>query len=170
MRIWRFAAPPTSQHARAFVPGYLLAGLDEAASLTIEWHPGFDQIGDFTLTGVEEIVVKSQIAREPSETFRGFGLRPVTMIQDPELEKPQRVTKRTTPRVWLPYDGPLLVNLRVEAVVDADPRRWPIVQDKTGEHYKVEGTEELYDGFLEVFWSSLSSCRIPRNRKKGFRS
>lgn len=168
MKIWRIAPPPESEYARAGVPGHQLKDLDSAASLLIEWRSGFDRVGDFTLTGVEEIVVTEQVAREICAAFGHLSLRPVTMTQEAKLKKPHRVTKRTTPRVWLPYDGPPLVNLRAEAIVDADPRRWPVVRNKAGDYYKVEGTEEFYNGFFEVFWPRLSTRRIRRNRREGF--
>jgi len=77
--------------------------------LIIEWEPGSDIIGDFTVTGSYYDMVVTQRVREAIEgKFTGFEFHPVEMYQKPSLKRPTRITKRTKPRVWLPYEGPPL--------------------------------------------------------------
>ena|SRR3990172_413140 len=81
--------------------------------LIIEWLPDSDQIGDFTWPGLNDEVVVTQRVREALEgRFRGFEFRSIEMYQNPRLKRPSRPTKRTKPRVWLPYEGPPLWDLQ----------------------------------------------------------
>lgn len=79
--------------------------------LVIEWLPGSDQVGDFTWPG-SEVVVSERVRQEFESRFRAFEFHEVQMYQDPKLKRPQRVTKRTKPRVWLPYEGPPIWDLQ----------------------------------------------------------
>jgi hypothetical protein len=90
--------------------------------LIIEWEPGSDQIGDFTWPSFGLVV--TQRVREAFEgKFRGFEFGSVEMRQDPKVKRPVRVTKRTVPRVWLPYEGPTLWDLRAPKVCGLDLSR-----------------------------------------------
>jgi hypothetical protein len=88
--------------------------------LVIEWVPGSDQIGDFVWPMFGELVVSDKVRRELDASFTGFEFLPIEMIQEPRLKRPSRVTKRTKPRVWLPYDGPALWELRPKTEADLD--------------------------------------------------
>lgn len=87
--------------------------------LVFEWEPGSDQIGDFvwpsgTRVAVQERVFKS-LAKVPD-------IEPsnVEMFQDPKLKRPKN-PRRAKPRVWLPYEGPPLVELIVNHYVHVLP-------------------------------------------------
>lgn len=89
--------------------------------LIIEWLPGSDEVGDFTWPGFNDEIVVTQRVREALEcNFRGFEFHPIKIYQDPKLRRPERVTKTTTPRVWLPYEGLPLWDLRPIAWCDLD--------------------------------------------------
>jgi hypothetical protein len=84
--------------------------------LILEWEPGSDVIGDFAWLGADDEVVVTQHVRIALEgRFRGFELRSIEFWQDPKLKRPQRITRRTKPRIWLPYEGPPLWDLWVTA-------------------------------------------------------
>jgi hypothetical protein len=93
----------------------------EARHLEVVWEPGCDVIGDFT-NAVGPIVVKETIADTLLERFAGFEKGRVVMAPDPKGNRPKRITKRTKPRVWLPYDGPPLAWLRISKEVPLLPR------------------------------------------------
>ncbi len=97
--------------------------------LILKWLPGSDLIGDFVWPGFDDEVVVSQRVRDAFENrFRGFEFKPVEMWQEPKLKRPQRITKRTKPRVWLPYEGPPLWDLWVTAYahLDLEKSGWSI--------------------------------------------
>ena len=84
--------------------------------LILVWYPDSDQIGDFVWPGMDDEVVVAERVRIALEgRFRGFDFQPIVMRQDPKLKRPQRITKRTKPRVWLPYEGPPLWDMWVTA-------------------------------------------------------
>ncbi len=97
----------------------------DAAPLTIEWLPGSDLIGDFSWPRGRdsEVVVKESVLNAISERFQGAESWPVMMWQNPRLHQPRRVTDRTKPRVWLPYEGPPLVQLVAPRLVGYDGSR-----------------------------------------------
>ena len=47
---------------------------------------------------------------------------PVEMYQDPKLKRPQ-APRRAIPRVWPPYEGPALFDLRITHCLHADPEK-----------------------------------------------
>lgn len=85
--------------------------------LVFEWEPGSDLIGDFTWPDGARVAVKGPVYEALAQRFRGIHAEPVEMVQDPKLKRPKRPTKRTKPRVWLPYVGPELVELWPERTV-----------------------------------------------------
>jgi hypothetical protein len=52
----------------------------------------------------------------------GLEPGPVEMHQDPKLKKP-RPPRRAIPRIWLPYEGPPLFDLRITHCLPADPEK-----------------------------------------------
>lgn len=81
--------------------------------IDVEWADGSDVIGDFVFALMGPIVVKSEIADELLQRFRGFVKGELRMPDHPNLRKPTRVTKRTPKRVWLPYEGPELCYIKI---------------------------------------------------------
>jgi hypothetical protein len=130
--------------------------------LTIMWQPDSDVIGDFTWIQGEAsiVVVREHVGRRLLERFKGFELGRVEMVQDPKLKRPQRVTRRTKPRVWLPYEGPPLCALSVTASVEADRDRSSLRPAGVGlngeERFEVEGVERSDPKWdktrLELVW------------------
>ena len=92
--------------------------------LIIEWEPGSDKIGDFTHAGYgfggNDLIVTQKVRDDIEGKFTGFEFHPVEMRQNPKLKNPEKTTKRSKPRVWLPYQGPQLWDLYVTARVKLD--------------------------------------------------
>lgn len=89
--------------------------------LIMEWEPESDLIGDFVwLSWGSDVAVVHRAMVALGDRFRGFEPGRVEMVQDPRLKRPTRVTKRTKPRVWLPYEGPSLFDFWVTAWAHAD--------------------------------------------------
>jgi hypothetical protein len=96
-------------------------GQERIRPLVMEWEPDSDRIADFTWTGSStDPAVTESVVEALRMRFRGFEPGPVEMVQDPKLVRPTRITKRTKPRVWLPYEEPPLFDLWVVAWVHAD--------------------------------------------------
>ncbi len=97
--------------------------------LIIERLPDSDFVGDFVWPGFDdEIVVSGRVKDAIGTRFGGVEFRPIEMMQDPKLKRPERVTMRTRRRVWLPYEGPPLWEFRpaAEAHLDLRASGWAI--------------------------------------------
>ncbi len=88
--------------------------------LIMEWEPESDVVGDLVWVGFDGLAVTQRVFAELQERFGALEAGPLEMVQDPKLKRPQRVTKRSKPRVWLPYEGPELVELWAIHWVHAD--------------------------------------------------
>ncbi len=84
---------------------------DRKQPLVMKWDPGSSNVGDFTWVNVTTPVITERVCNALRSKFKGFDGGPVEMVQDPKVKRPLRVTKRTNPRVWLPYEGPKLFEL-----------------------------------------------------------
>jgi len=84
--------------------------------LILSWEPGSDIVGDFSWPP-GRIAVKQSVFDTLAAVFTGISAEPLEMAQAPKLKRPKRLTKRTTPLVWLPYEGPPLVELWIERTV-----------------------------------------------------
>lgn len=92
--------------------------------LVIEWLPGSAAIGDFVWPGMDDELVAGERVKEALESrFGGFEFMPLEMYQDPKLHRPKRLDPRTRPRVWLPYEGPPLYELKPVHVARLDHSR-----------------------------------------------
>jgi hypothetical protein len=77
--------------------------------LIIEWDVGSDIVGDFVWPGFDDELVITQKVKDLFESrFCGVEYGPVEFWQDPKIKRPVKVTRRSRPRVWLPYSGPTL--------------------------------------------------------------
>ena len=77
--------------------------------LIIEWEPGSNVIGDFVWPGLNnDIAVTQRVKEKFEESYSAIEFGQVKYWQAPKLKRPIRTTKRSQPRVWLPYDGPTL--------------------------------------------------------------
>jgi len=138
--------------------------------LIIEWSPGSSIVGDFVWPGGE--VVVSQRVRDALEgRFSSLKFEPVKMWQEPKLKPPLRITKRTKPRVWLPYRGPPLYELDATVSVHPDFERSTVCLAKAcstcgREVYDVRGVEEQKSRW-DPIRKSLVKVSIPRQLDKG---
>jgi hypothetical protein len=74
--------------------------------LIIEWEPGSDKIGDFIWPALDnELVVTQKVKDVLQEQFPEVEFVSVEFWQNPKVKQPFRTTKRTKPRIWLPYMG-----------------------------------------------------------------
>lgn len=89
--------------------------------LVIEWEPGSSLIGDFTWPGIgnDEIVVTDRVRHAVEEHCNGASFLPIEMSG---RKKPKR-SGHGPPRVWLPYLGPPLWELRPERDCKLDIQR-----------------------------------------------
>jgi hypothetical protein len=76
--------------------------------LIIEWESGSDMIGDFVCPGDDELVVTLKVRDAFEGRFREIEFGSVEFFQEARLKRPKKITRRSTPRVWLPYTGPTL--------------------------------------------------------------
>ena len=133
--------------------------------LVMYWKPGSDTLGDFTWIGTY-VAITEDVKDALLSRFTGFEAGPVEMVQDPKLRPPKRITKRTKPRIWLPYRGPHLYEVWKTSWVSADLERSSIdlVKDCSTcgtKHYKVEGIEE-YVPARDLRTGELAPRRKPR--------
>jgi hypothetical protein len=122
-----------------FCPACERAIVEPQQPLILEWWPDSAIVGDFTWPGAR-VVVRADVMSELSRHFKGAESGPLEMWQNPRLKRPKRVTKRTTPRVWLPYEGPPLVELWVSAWVTIDETRSSLVGFKCSACGFIRGT------------------------------
>lgn len=80
--------------------------------LVAEWQPGSDAIADVTWAAFQPVFTRTLFGGLRSR-FRGLTDGPVEYVQNSELKRPERVTRRTKRRVWLPYEGPDLCEVWV---------------------------------------------------------
>jgi len=78
--------------------------------IVIEWIPGSDILGDFTWPGEGRAVVKFSVYNAVQSRFPMVRFDSVQMMQDPKLRIPKN-KRRAKPRIWLPYEGPELIEL-----------------------------------------------------------
>jgi hypothetical protein len=176
MKIWRLMDPVDHNFAKAGLRGTWepKGGQDvcpectstkqrRAKPLIFEWEPGSDVIGDFVWAGfAQDVAIKVHVFEELHQRFRGFEQGPVEMIQDPKLKKPTRITRRTKPRVWLPYEGPPLYDLWVTSWVHVDLQRTTanLVKDCSTcgyQQYEIFGIERRRTQYdtdrMELVWT-----------------
>ncbi len=185
MKIWIIRDPVDFQFARANIQGTWLPiknGLKTCLGCTqplqkrikplvIEWESGSNVIGDFLWPEFASIAVSERSFKALESQFEGFKHGPVEMIQDPKLIRPKRITKRTTPRIWLPYEGMPLYELWVTSWVHIDMQKSSVIFEKrcsscAQEFYMVTGIESS-----ERSWNSylgkMFEMRVPREPGQG---
>lgn len=117
------------------------------AKRVVKWLEGSNTICSFVWPA--RLIAEVLVTEEVREVLWGSGVEflPVEFYQDPKLKKPKHITKRTKPRVWLPYEGPPLYDLWVGTWVHTNLTRSSLqlaqVCSVCGHKaYKVEGVEE----------------------------
>jgi hypothetical protein len=184
VRIWRlwdprddtFAEPSLrgawSKATGELCPECTASSQHRVQPLIIEWESGSDLIGDFAASGfASDFVVKRKVGKELLKHFQGFELGPVEMPQNRKFRRPARLTRRTKPRVWLPYEGPELCELWVTALVPLERHRSTIKLvrkcDACGdERYEVTGVES-YQSRFNLERKDLDIWHIPRTPGEG---
>jgi hypothetical protein len=129
MKIYHFCDPQDYRFAQAIrrgtwypqgskiCPECKTSQQTRVSPLIIEWEPGSDEIGDFTWPSLGADLVVVQNVKDAFETqFNGIKFEPVEFWQARKTRKPKKITRRTKPRIWLPYSGPTLW--------DVIPKRW----------------------------------------------
>ncbi|MEQ8791448.1 MAG: hypothetical protein RIC55_34615 [Pirellulaceae bacterium] len=165
--IWKLQAPVRSQFAR-LTSIYVkptertceVCGHAVIPDLLVEWADGSDVIGDFIHAGAR-IVVRESAADRLRERFTGFEKAPVKMLDHPKLYSPERITKRTPKRIWLPYEGPPLCELRVSRHVELAPESTVVIERVCGACGAI-----VYKGF-EGMETKNSRVHTPRAPGKG---
>jgi hypothetical protein len=141
------------------------------AKRVVRWLEGSIAICPFVWTSrlIAEVLITEQVQKALQGSEVEFI--PVEFYQDPKLGKPKRVTKRTKPRVWLPYQGPPLCDLWVTTWVNANLERsslrlvssCPVCAHKA---YEVEGIEERRSQW-DPIKRRLVEIHTPRAQGKG---
>jgi hypothetical protein len=134
MKIWNMIDPQDQRFAQAWLRGPWVPenspGLcQECGSsqqvrgqpMGMEWEEGTALIGDFVWPSGFDLAIQETVFDRLLQQFHGFEKGLITMYQDPKLKKPTRITKRTKPRIWLPYDGPVLFDLWITKIVPMHP-------------------------------------------------
>ncbi|MFN0071378.1 MAG: hypothetical protein ACKVVP_07810 [Chloroflexota bacterium] len=81
--------------------------------MQLAWEPGSDVVGDFTFPSFNwDLIITERVRDVLAPVCPSLVLLPFEMVQDPKVRRPTRITKRTRPRIWLPYEGPPLWYLR----------------------------------------------------------
>ncbi|AAN51450.1 hypothetical protein [Leptospira interrogans] len=132
--------------------------------LIIEWEEGSNDIGDFSWPTSGRVVVKETVFKALNEIVGELSSGPVKMIQDPKLKPPIRKTKRK-PRVYLPYQGPPLVELIVNKKVPLLHKTTTKIIDRCEicgrTQRELIGVEEK-----EHFWNASSKKLIKINKTR----
>ncbi len=179
MTLWRFSDPRDFTFARASLRGsWSEAGTacEECGAssqrrvqpLVIEWEADSDTVGDFVWPGFgSDLAISDRVAVALEEKFTGFELGPVEMFQDPKLKR----SKKSKPRVWLPYDGPELHDLWVTPSVAIDRERSTVMLASEcatcgAQQYSVDGVEKVELGWDQELKQAMET-HIPRSRNAG---
>lgn len=156
-KIWKIVQPLDTPYAQCGLrsPAKLIknpcnhctlgATYETPTPLEFEWEVGADKIGDFVWPGMGRTAVNTRVidflvANKVPMVKAGE----VEMIQDPKLKRPKN-PRRAKPRVWLPYEGPTLVELVVEHEVHILPESTTVVVDTCNccgrKNRRVDGVE-----------------------------
>ncbi len=143
---------------------------ERVSPLIIEWLPGSDVIGDFTWAAIGELLVSQEVGEVLKKRFLGVELKPIEMQQDPKLQPPKRITKRTKPRVWLPTKVHFYEFCATTWIhADADRSSLQLIDDCPvcgRKAYKVTGIEERTSRW-DPIQKGLIKIHTPRVPRKG---
>jgi len=110
--------------------------------LIIEWEPWSDLVGDFSWPGFnDEVVVSEKVRKALKGNYKGLAFLEIKMYQNPKVKRPTKPSRRTRPRVWLPYVGEKLWDMQATAWCHLDLKKSRVV-------YKGECStcsQKLYD-------------------------
>jgi hypothetical protein len=93
---------------------------EHPSPLVLEWETGSDKVGDFVWPSGGRVAAKKSVLNAFAQEFPNIEIGPVEMVQDASI-KPQKKSNHLKPRVWLPYEGPLLEELIVNHTVPLLP-------------------------------------------------
>lgn len=162
MTLWCFKDPMDDRFACAGRLGEWDDSDERVQPLIIEWDPGSDQIGDFTMLGFDGdcLITARAAAILKKAGVTGFELGPVKM--QPHSEAAKRRSKK--PCVAVPYKGPEVGELWVTGNVDFDPKRTTFRREKRsdGSHrYVFTGVETTVEIWKEDSYSLRTRKRLP---------
>lgn len=181
MRVYRLGSPISVDCAEVAPVGdigyiacktcHYYAGYPKPTNRVVEWLEGSDIICSFVWPA--RLVAEVLVTQEVRDALHDCGAEflSVEFYQDPKLKRPKRITTRTKPRVWLPYEGPPLYDLWVTTWVHADLERsslqlvdeCPACGHKV---YEVEGIEERKHRYDPVK-KDLVEIHTPREEGQG---
>ena len=178
MKLWIFRDPFDYRFARAtrrgtwsksegICPECTASGQRRIQPLIFEWEPDSDVVGDFVWPGLGADIAITDRGVKVLERFTQFELGPIEMNQDPKLKK----TRRSKPRVWLPYEGPALHDLWVTCWVGVDMARSTATLEREcstcgAKQYSLFGVEG-WDSRWDKERKELIKTHIPREPGKG---
>jgi len=132
--------------------------------MILVWEPGSDVVGDFSFTG-GRVAVKRTVFDALAQTFSGIVAEPIEMDQEPKLKRPKRVTKRTQPRIWLPYEGPPLVEMWIERMFPYMPSTTVVVYDHCEDCGRglrdIVGLEDVDSHWIGETMELIRTPRVP---------
>jgi hypothetical protein len=91
--------------------------------LTINWCLGSDVVGDFTHPLVGPIFVKKTVGQNLIRNFSELSLAEVKFIKAQHLIKPKEIKRKLEPRVWWPYTGEEIFELKCQDTLVIDMLR-----------------------------------------------
>ena len=131
----------------------------------VEWTPGSDKVADFTFAGAR-LIAKAHVANQIRTQFPEVGTRPIEIADLPENYRPAKLSKKAEPRIWLPYNGPELVELIPLKQVDLEPTSTVEIKarcEKCGAiEYRSFGNVERFKGGKLVPRQPGSGLRLSR--------
>jgi hypothetical protein len=184
VKIWRLTNPHDNAYAQCILRGAWAlqheggsicpqcgtSAYRRAPPLILEWEQGSSVIGDFNWPDAGQSLAITRHAIDLlSGHFSGFSAGPVQMIEEPKL--PTHMAKPAELPVRLPYHGPELCELWVDAMVRVDHQRSSIKQKlhcKTcgSTSYSVEGIETTKSRWNRMTMK-LEPVKYPREPGKG---
>jgi hypothetical protein len=121
MKLYTFASPNNYNYAQAIRLGTWypkdsklckecrVSQQMRVSPLIMEWEPGCTIVGDFVWPGLNSDLVVVQRVKEAFEIrYPEVTFGEVKFWQDPKIKQPKRKTRRSKPRIWLPYIGSTL--------------------------------------------------------------
>jgi hypothetical protein len=139
--------------------------INSSLPLKAQWFLGSDIVGDFThLLAFQTMFVKSSIGETLISTFPELALGKVELFKARHLVPPAEISKRLKPRVWWPYTGEELKELRCLKTLIIDMTK------TTAPEGEVEDESAVYIGgcaAIETFPGSDRSLLVERTPNQG---
>jgi hypothetical protein len=136
-----------------------------ASPYQVQWLIGSDFVGDFThLMSFQTMFVKKSVGERLLSQFPELALGKVNLFKARHLIPPKEISKRLKPRVWWPYTGEELHELRCLESLIIDMTK------TTAPEGEVEGENALYItgcAAIETYPGSEKFSLIERRPNEG---